>query len=211
MLRTIITSAFLITASAAQAGVPFSAWSEQRFGLFGGNDWTPTATSVSVVSQSDVSMLWTALPEQFAGVRNASWAWEVETSVPRTPLDQKGGDDRNLSLYFIFMPADIAEQNRGRPLRRMMNIEEARVLMYAWGGDHARAQILPSPYLGARGRTVAMRPASTGSAMESVDLAADYQRAFGSAPTALVGLALSADSDDTETVIRASLSDLILR
>lgn len=211
MFRMMTLTAFLCCAATAQAGVPFTAWIEQRFGLFGGNDWQPSQTSVSVLSEGDVSMLWTALPESFATTRAASWTWEVDTSVPRTALDRKGGDDRNLSLYFIFMPPEIAAQNRGAPLRRLLGIEEARVLMYAWGGDHARAEVLPSPYLGARGRTLAMRPAGTGRASETVDLAADYRRAFGEAPTALVGLALSADSDDTGTVIRARLSDLDLR
>jgi hypothetical protein len=69
---------------------------------------------------------------------------------------------------------------------------------------------VPSPYLGARRRTIALRQAGTGAHRETVDLARDYQRAFGSAPTALVGLALSADSDDTGTEIMAELSGLRL-
>ncbi|MDZ4134847.1 MAG: DUF3047 domain-containing protein [Paracoccaceae bacterium] len=43
-----------------------------------------------------------------------------------------------------------------------------------------------------------------------MDLAADYRRIFGGAAGALVGLAVSADSDDTRTAIRASISGLVL-
>lgn len=203
--------AALLAAQTATAQVAFGSWTEQRFGMFGGNDWRQSPGGVSVTSDGAVSMLWTALPEALAEARSASWAWRVETSVPPTALDQKGGDDRNLSLYFIFMPPDIAAQNRGRSLRRLMTIEEARVLMYVWGGLHPRDAIVPSPYLGARGRTVALRPAGTGTATEQIDLARDYRRAFGAEATALVGLALSSDSDDTGTLIEAGLSDLRLR
>lgn len=211
MIRSLALATALLAAQTATAQVAFGDWTEQRFSMFGGNDWRQSSKGVSVTSDGAVSMLWTALPETLANARSASWAWRVDASVPPTALDQKGGDDRNLSLYFIFMPPDIAAQNRGRPLRRLMSIEEARVLMYVWGGVHPRDAVVPSPYLGARGRTVAMRPAGTGAATEQIDLGRDYKRAFGTEATALVGLALSADSDDTDTVIEASLSDLRLR
>lgn len=211
MPRLLALAAALLAAQTATADVSFGNWSEQRFSMFGGNDWSQSRSGVTVASDGAVSMLWTALPDTLAEARSASWSWQVDSSVPRTALDRKGGDDRNLSLYFIFMPPDIAAENRGRPLRRLMNIEEARVLMYVWGGEHPRDSILPSPYLGDRGRTVALRPAGTGSNSEQIDLDRDYRRAFGGEATALVGLALSADSDDTDTSIRAGLSNLRLR
>jgi hypothetical protein len=195
----------------ASAAVPFADWDEQRFSLFSGNDWMAQAASVSVTSQGTVSMLWTALPENLGTARSASWTWSVQSSVPPTRLDLKGGDDRNLSLYFIFMPEDIARANRGASIRRLIGIEQARVLMYVWGGDHERGEVLPSPYLGARGKTVALRQSGTGSNRERIDLGRDYRRAFGGEASSLVGLALSADSDDTDSIIRATLRDLDLR
>jgi hypothetical protein len=44
-----------------------------------------------------------------------------------------------------------------------------------------------------------------------VNLAADYARAFGGTKGALIGLAVSGDSDDTNTVIKATVSNLNLR
>jgi hypothetical protein len=58
---------------------------------------------------------------------------------------------------------------------------------------------------------VVLRGAAPGRHSERVDLAADHARAFGTAPQALVGLAISADSDDTGTVIEARLSGLSLQ
>ncbi|MGR3512356.1 MAG: DUF3047 domain-containing protein, partial [Paracoccaceae bacterium] len=45
---------------------------------------------------------------------------------------------------------------------------------------------------------------------EQVDLASDHRTAFGIEPGALIGLAVSADSDDTKGRIVASISDLQL-
>ncbi len=212
-MRALITfacSATLALASAASA-VPFSDWTEQRFSMFSSNDWTQESGSVGVTSDGTVSMLWTQMPPSEGGTRSASWSWSVTETVVPTALNQRGGDDRNLSLYFVFMPKEIADANRSAGIRKLLNIEEARVLMYVWGGNHPRGSVVGSPYLGERGRTIALRPASTGSFNEQVNLAADYARAFGGDVTELVGMALSADSDDTDGRINAQLSNLQLR
>jgi hypothetical protein len=209
-LTTLACTVTLALAGMAQA-VPFSDWAEQRFEMFSSNDWTQGTGSVGVTSDGTVSMLWTQMPPSDGTTRSASWSWSVTQSVVPTALNRRGGDDRNLSLYFVFMPPEIAEANRSAGIRKLLSIEEARVLMYVWGGNHPRGSVVGSPYLGERGRTVALRPAGTGSFTERVDLAADYTRAFGGEVTELVGMALSSDSDDTEGVVRAQLSDLVLR
>jgi hypothetical protein len=43
-----------------------------------------------------------------------------------------------------------------------------------------------------------------------VDLAGDYARAFGGSAGALVGLAVSGDSDDTDSTISAAIANLSL-
>jgi hypothetical protein len=209
-LTTLACTLTLALAGMAQA-VPFSDWAEQRFAMFSSNDWTQGSGSVGVTSDGTVSMLWTQMPPSDGATRNASWSWSVTRSVVPTALDEKGGDDRNLSLYFVFMPPEIAEVNRTAGIRKLLSIEEARVLMYVWGGNYPRGAIVRSPYLGERGRTIALRPAGTGNFTEQVDLAADYTRAFGGEAGELVGMALSSDSDDTNGQISAQLSDLRLR
>lgn len=131
--------------------------------------------------------------------------------MPPTDLALKGGDDRNLSLYFLFLDPSEAVRLGPKPgLRKLMTNHAARVLLYVWGGKDGRGAFMPSPYMDGRGTTVVLRPAGTGTHVETVDLAADYARAFGGAPGALVGLAVSADSDDTNSEIRAQISDLML-
>ena len=208
-MRNLIATLLTLAATSAAAN-PFPNWTEQKFALFSSNDYAATANAVDVQSAGTVSMLWTALAPSDWSTRRASWHWSVATSVPPTDLTQKGGDDRNLSLYFVFMPEEIAQQNQSASIRTLLSVDEARVLMYVFGGNHQIGDVLPSPYLCDRGRTIIRRAAGTGTYTETVDLAADYARAFGGNATALVGLALSADSDDTDSRIVARLENLKL-
>lgn len=204
--------AMLPALPAAAAGpVVFDGWTEQRFSLFSPVRFRQAGDSLSIRADRGVSLIWRALPEAFWPARTARWSWVVGQGVPATDLTAKGGDDRNLAVYFVFMPEDVARDFGARPnLRRLLGEDRARVLVYVWGGDAARGAMLPSAYLGARGRTVVLRAPAPGKFSERVDLAADHARAFGTAPAALVGLAVSADSDDTASVIEASLSGLRL-
>ena len=90
-------------------------------------------------------------------------------------------------------------------MRKMRQIDSTRIVLMSHGAS------LASPYLGARGKTVVLRGAGTGAHNENVDFAADYKRAFGGAPEALVGFAVSADSDDTDSTIVAKMSGLTVK
>lgn len=207
-----LTALLLLPTLGHAASVRFDkGWSEQKFGLFASNDYRAGGNGLAVASDGTVSLLWTRLPESLWSARQATWGWTVEESVPPTDLRRKGGDDRNLALYFVFLPEADAQAAGNSNIRRLLEAENARVLVYVWGGPDGQPRLQDSPYLGPRGRTVALRPAGTGSARENVDLADDYRAAFGDAPTALVGLAVSADSDDTSTRVRAGISGLELR
>jgi len=203
----------LSTAVSATAGpVSFSdGWQEQRLSLFSSNDYV-FGNNLSMVSDGSVSIAWSRVGQGDWGSTGASWNWTVEESVPATSLAQKGGDDRNLSMYFVFVPASVAPSLERASIRSLLGNDDVRVIQYAWGGNHTRGQVLPSPYGPAgQGVTIPLRQAGTGSHGENVDLAADYAKAFGGTPGALIGLAVSGDSDDTDSVIRAAIGNLNLR
>lgn len=214
-MRTMLPAALLLataTAPALAGPVSFaSGWQEQRLSLFSSNDYSFGQT-LGLASDGAVSIAWTRVPRADWGTRGASWSWTVEQSVPATDLARKGGDDRNISLYFVFVSQELAPGLEGANIRSLLGNSDVRIMQYAWGGNHAAGQVIPSPY-GPRGQgvTIALRQAGTGSFNENVDLEADYARAFGGAPGALVGLAVSGDSDDTDSVIRAALGNLVLR
>jgi hypothetical protein len=212
LVPLVLAASLAATAASAAGPVRFDdGWQEQRFALFSSNRYAFGGDRLGVRSDGTVSLVWTRLPETGWPARGASWRWSVERSVPATDLRQKGGDDRNLAVYFVFLPEAEARASSGDGIRRLLEAEAARVLVYVWGGPDGQPRLQDSPYLGARGKTVALRPAGTGTARETVDLAADYRAAFGTGPDALVGIAVSADSDDTASAILAEIGDLVLR
>ena len=128
--------------------------------------------------------------------------------LPRT-CPARGGDDRNLSLYFVFLPEGEANRLKASSIRKLLGNKSVRIIQYANGGNHGRGSVIQSPYAPpGQGVTIALRKAGTGQYSEAVDLAADYRRAFGASKTKLVGHAVSGDSDDTNSVIAASISRL---
>ncbi len=181
------------------------AWSEQKFPLKNANRYGLNGASLSIQSQDAVSLLYRPL---YQNATQASWSWQVSQSVPTTDLSKKGGDDRNLSLYFVFMPEAEAEASRGQALTKILRNPNAKALIYTYGGSAGRGASFQSPYTQGRGLVIVKSPAGAGSGAENVDLAADFQRAYGAAPGVLIGVAVSADSDDTDSTINATISNL---
>ena len=209
-LRPLILGLVFAAGSASAGPVSFSSgWSEQKLSLFSNNSYS-FGNQLNMTSDGGVSIAYTRIPQVDWQATRASWAWTVAQSVPATNLKQKGGDDRNLSLYFVFLPDNVAAASEGAGIRSLLGNDDVRVLLYTWGGNHSRGEQFLSPYLNGLGMNVALRPAGTGSFSENVDLAADYARAFGGEPGALVGLAVSGDSDDTDSMISAAIGNLVL-
>ncbi len=209
----VICSALVATSlmfTAAQAA-PISfdkSWKEQRFSLFSKNRYSFNGNTIGIKSNGSVSMAYVALPEDKWSASTASWTWSVKQSVPPTDLTVKGGDDRNIALYAIFLPKDKAASLKGASIKKLLSSDDVRVIVYVWGGDHGVGAKLDSPYLGPRGKTVVLRAAGTGQHSEKINLKSDYKSFFGSSDVAVVGLAISADSDDTDTSVDASIANL---
>jgi len=101
-----------------------------------------------------------------------------------------------LSFYFVFLDKITAEKiGRTAGIKKLLTSKNARILIYAFGGDKPRNTVQKNPYLGNRGVTIIKRPAAPGAFDEKVDLAADYRSAFNAVPGVLVGVAMSSDSD----------------
>lgn len=213
-MRLLLSAVLAIfTAVSATAGpVNFSdGWKEQRLSLFSSNDYT-FGQNLGLVSEGSVSIAWARVGRGDWETNSATWGWTVDQSVPPTDLSLKGGDDRNISLYFVFVPESLAPGLEGANIRSLLGNKDVRIVQYAWGGNHARGQVIASPYgPSGQGVTIALRQAGTGSHSENVDLAADYARTFGGEKGALIGLAVSGDSDDTNSVIRAVIGNLSLQ
>jgi hypothetical protein len=183
------------------------AWKEQGFLRLFSNEYSLRGDQLDVVSDGTVSVIWRPIDATMGDASRASWTWAVTQGVGATDLTRKGGDDRNLAIYFVFVDPETAKTLNRNSARKLLTDPNSRALVYVWGGSHPRGAILPSPYSDGL-RTKVLRGPGTGSFAERVDLDADFRRAFGVAPGVLVGLAVTADSDDTDGEIRAAIRDL---
>lgn len=207
-----LIAAFALTAATPGLAqqIPFDgSWREQGFLRLFTNDFVQKGGSLDVISDGTVSLLWRAVPEGARDAGKAAWQWAVSEGVGPTDLARKGGDDRNLALYFVFTDPQTAATVDVNSARKLLQADGTRALVYVWGGDATAGTVLPSPYHPGL-VTVIKRGPGTGQFSESVDLRADYRRAFGAEAPVLVGLGVSADSDDTDGRIAARVSGLRL-
>ena len=212
-MRLIAALAFLLLAPewASARTVPFDgSWQDQTFLFRSANDYIQEGARLRIQSDDSVSVLWRPAPPDVRDARRARWYWTVDQGVAPTDLSLKGGDDRNIALYFLFAPREVASDMEETSPDRVFRHDAVRILVYVRGGNHEPGTIVNSPYLEPRGVLLPLRGTGNGTFAESVDLNADYRRAFGSPPGVLLGLGISADSDDTDGVIEAELGNLVI-
>ena len=212
MLFRRFLTAFAVTAiwaaSATAAQISFDrSWKEQGFLRFFTNDYVLRGNRMDITSDGTVSIIWRPLEPSLGNAYQAAWQWQVAEGVGATDLTRKGGDDRNLAIYFVFVDEETAQSRSRNSVRRILRNSSTRALVYVWGGAHKKGALLPSPYSN-KLRTKIQRTPGTGSFSEQVDLAADYRRAFGADPGVLIGVAITADSDDTGGKIEAAIANL---
>ncbi|MEP0520420.1 MAG: DUF3047 domain-containing protein [Hyphomicrobiales bacterium] len=213
--KSIAFSAVLVTGtlSAASAEVVGFAggWKSVNFRSIPKTQYSFGGNMLGIKASSSSSVIYKPVPAPLRQARQASWSWSVQNSVPATNLAKKGGDDRNIALYFVFTDEKTASRAGKNPnIKRLLTKRSSRMLIYVYGGSQSAGSFVPSPYFSGRGTTVVKRSAGTGSFSENVDLAADYRRAFGGEAGVLVGLAVSSDSDDTGVMSQSSLGEIRL-
>lgn len=213
MMRYILPLLMLPCATLANTPVPFDgSWERITFPFQTATKFDERGSDMMIDGDESVAIAWRQLGPEFWNARTADWTVEVMESVPATDLTRKGGDDRNLSMYFVFAGEETAARaQRGASLMRVLRRDDVRVLLYVFGGNAARGATFESPYMVGQGQVIIKAPAGTGTFTETVDLAADFSAAFGGSAQNLIGIALSTDSDDTETQVRAMVSGLSLR
>ena len=165
--------------------------------------------TVIVRAEAGVGVLWHPVSLELSGAGYAQWRWRVTAGVDPTDLTRKGGDDRVLAIYFVFVDGPEAVENAD--LTELLRQGKGYLLMYVWGGSANPGTILPSPYFDGRGRTIVKRAADAPMAVwfkETADVRSDFRRAFGRLPGKLVAVAVSSDSDDTGGLNIAAVADL---
>lgn len=205
-----IALAILATPTFAEPVEFDASWEDLTFRGINATEYGYNGNTLVIQADNSSSVTYKALPQSAFDATQVRWNWTVSQSVPVTDLTRKGGDDRNVTIYFMFLDRKSADKlDAGDGLSKMLRNRKVRMLLYIWGGEGA-GTAHPSPYFKGRGINMILRDAGTGSGQENIDLVADYTRIFGEAPEALVGIAISSDSDDTDSSVRAQISDMVL-
>jgi len=165
--------------------------------------------TLAIAADSAAGMLWRPLSGAMRQARVAHWRWRVDDAVAATDLTKRGADDRAIAIYFVF------SEQPGAATSPMQTLASPAVtaLVYVFGGDKPRGTVIASPHMGERGQFIVLRAADAPKHVwheESIKLAPDYARAFGRKAPALIGVAISSDSDNTHARNRANVQNLAI-
>lgn len=166
--------------------------------------------TVSVLASSSASMLRNEVRMEPADLAGLRFSWKVPGLIDGADLASREADDSPVRVVLFF------EGDRSRfsgrdallaELVRSLTGEEMpyATLMYVWCNKRERGTVVASPRTG-RVRTIVVESGSTRLDQwvdYERDIRADYQRAFGEPPGALVGVGIMSDSDNTRTTARA--------
>jgi hypothetical protein len=164
-------------------------------------------TKLEVTADTAAGLICLVLSTKLSQARRAHWRWRVHEGVPAMDLTRRGMDDRTLGVYFIFGTAGDA----GKSATALLGSPSVTALVFVFGGNRPRGEILPSPHMGRRGKFIVLRHADAEKGIwfnEDVDIASDHVRAFGRQSLLLLAVAIMSDSDDTRKRNRAELEGL---
>ena len=142
-----------------------------------------------------------------------TWRWRVDQSIPATDLSRRGRDDRPLAVHLWFSPLPDQTSFWGSLADIFGVPRPGYALTYVWGGTAERGARFANPYLD-DGVIIVLRPGTAATATwyeESIDIRADFRRAFGFEPPELAYIAISADTDDLAAQSIGRIADLRLR
>lgn len=147
-----------------------------------------------------------------ASAKRLAWRWRVDKDIPPTDLSQSGRDDRPLAVHVWFppKPEEVSFRDRLGSLFGYPMI--GRVLTYVWGGTAERGAYMTNPHFD-ESKLIVLRSGATPTGRwfaEEIDIAADYEMAFGAKPPETAYIAISADTDDAGGTSVAQLDDLKL-
>ncbi len=156
------------------------------------------------------AVLYKKLNEKEKSAVGLSWQWKVDQSIPITGMAEKGDDDRPIAVH-IWFPGKKSGGLK-RFFGRLAGYEiPGQLLTYVWGGHGKKGTIIENPHFREKGYYIILRPGAFASfdwQNETIDFRKDYQTIFGHAPPPPTHVAISGDSDDTQSVGRASVRAL---
>jgi hypothetical protein len=166
----------------------------------------------AVLSESDssASMLRQNLRIEPANLGKLGFSWKVPKMISGADMTQRDSDDSPVRVVLAFegdrtkfsaknsMLSELALALTGEPL-------PYATLMYVWGSHSAPESVIINTRTDRiRKLVLESGPGHLGRWLDyERDVRADYEKAFGEAPGALVGIAIMTDSDNTRQQAKA--------
>ncbi|WP_332669873.1 DUF3047 domain-containing protein [Aromatoleum sp.] len=172
-------------------------------------------TVLRVRSDASASALAHPLDVDPAGTPILAWRWNVSNPVAGSDFTRKDGDDYAGRVYVLFdFPVErlsVADRLKMTLARAAYGTElPTAAIAYVWGAAQPAGATGPNPYTDrVRMVVVDSGPRRAGEWIEvRRDVAADFRAAFGEAPPRIIGIAVSADTDNTGEGVTALFGDL---
>lgn len=201
----------------ASAGIP-SPWKPQYHpDIAAHTKFTLQKQGGKTVLMADSDMAYGTLVHAFpkpVALKRLSWEWQILTQPTKANLQTKAGDDAGAKVC-AFIQIDEGKISLGTRLAlaaaRTVSGERlpAATLCYVWGAPGEKVgQVFDNPYTD-RVKNIVVRDTASATELfaENRDLQADVRKAFGKevpeGPVMITGIALGADSDNTQSKARA--------
>jgi len=143
------------------------------------------------------------------------WRWKVSNVVAASDFTHKRGDDYAARVYVLFdYPVErlpFGERIKIRFARTLYGPDlPAAAIAYVWGTAQPAGATGPNPYTDRTHMIVVESGAARAGEWVGVrrDVAADFEAAFGEPAPRIVGIAVSADTDNTGEAVTAWFGDL---
>jgi Protein of unknown function (DUF3047) len=166
--------------------------------------------AVLAVANASASMLRHPLRIPSVDLKQVRFSWKVPQLIEQADIAVREGDDSPVRIVLVFegdRSKWSAKNSMLSELARTITGEELpyATLMYVWCNKRTPGTVTQNP------RTDRIRSIVVESGSKNLnqwldyerDIKADFERAFGEAPGALVGMALMTDSDNTRSKTRA--------
>jgi hypothetical protein len=166
--------------------------------------------AVAATAASSASMLRRKVRIEHDELGSVRFSWKVPELIAEADMATRDADDSPVRIILAF------EGDRSHLSARDSMLSELALtltgeempyatLMYVWCNKREPGTVITSARTG-RVRAIVMEsgPRKLGQWLDyERNIRADYQRAFGEAPGALIGIAVMTDSDNTRTTARA--------
>jgi len=145
-----------------------------------------------------------------------SWRWQISNPVVGSDFSRKAGDDYAARVYVLF---DYPVEKL--PLGDRIKISLARglhgaelptaAIAYVWGTAQSVGETGPNPYTDRVQMIVVEQGAERAKQWVEIrrDVAADFERVFGEPAPPIVGIAISADTDNTGESVTTLFGDIM--